>query len=195
MAISQFSELKTAIGTWLARTDLSTVAGDFVALCESDIRRDLRLQAQETLATGTLTGETLAHPTRYLEARRLTVGGYLYEYVTPQKYGEITKAESTANVFTSIGTDLYINDGASGDDYTLLYYAGFAPFSADADTNWLLTNHPDVYLFGSLKYGAMYLADDQATAKFAGLYNAAVERVGRRDYRAARPGTLRMIAG
>ena len=35
------------------------------------------------------------------------------------------------------------------------------PLSAGTDTNWLLTNYPDIYLYGSLIESAPYLRDDQ----------------------------------
>ena len=41
MAISTYSELKTALTNWSKRTDLSTVLGDFIALAEARIQRSL----------------------------------------------------------------------------------------------------------------------------------------------------------
>jgi hypothetical protein len=181
MAINTYATLKTSIASWIARSDLSSVIPDFVTLAEADIRSDVRVRAMEAFTTGTLTGETLAHPTRFLEARRFVLGNLVYRYETPEVYQQLIASDSTAGKFTSIGQSFYILNGASGDAYSLIYYAGFAAFSADADTNWLLDNHPEVYLYGSLKYAAVYLKNDADTNRYASLYQDAVGRMLSKD--------------
>lgn len=181
MAISTYAELKTAVASWLNRSDLTTAIPDFIALAEADIRREVRVQAMESLASGTLTGETLAHPTRYIEARRLTVGGDIQEYVLPSVYHNADDEGQTLDIFTSIGESFYILNGASGDAYTLVYTAAFAAFSAASDTNWVLTNAPDVYLFGALRYAAIYMNDSEALTRYLAMYLAAAQRVTRQE--------------
>lgn len=193
MALSTYGELKTSVADWLARTDLTTQIVDFVALAEADIRRDVRTQAMEQLASSTLTGETLAFPTRFLEAKRLVVGGYTQDYVTPDQYADITKAERTDEVYTIIGENFYINDGASGDTYTLIYWQSYAAFSSASDTNGLLTTHPEVYLYGALKHANIFLADDNAVAKYAAAYKAAVDRANARARHQATAGSVLMV--
>jgi hypothetical protein len=188
MALDTYGGLKTAIASFLNRTDLTSAIPDFVALAESDIRRDVRMQAMESLATGTLTGETLAFPTRFVEAKRLAIGGDVHEYVTPSRYQELDDAGVEMDVYTIVGETFYILNGASGDSYSLLYMASFAPFSADADANALLANYPDVYLYGALKHASVYMKDDNDVAKFAGAYSAAVGRANMRERAKATTG-------
>lgn len=192
MAISTFAELKTAAASWLhdSSTTLAAIIPDFVALAEADIRKDVSCRAMESLATGTLTGETLAYPTRFLEARRLTVNGDVYSFETPETYAYRVDSGSTARIFTVIGESIYILGGTSGDTYTLLYRAAFAPLSAAGDTNWLLTNHPETYLRATLKHGWAYLENDPAAQREQALYMAAVNRVNTEAARAAVFGPL-----
>ena len=190
MSLSNYGALKTSVAAWINRTDLDTVIPDFVALAEQDIRVDCRVQNMEQLATGTLTGETLAHPTRFLEARRLVVGTSVYEFVSADLYQDYST--STRKIFTSIGQSLYILNGAAGDSYSLIYYAGFAPFDADADTNWLLENAPDVYLAGACRYGSAYLKDDAGEQRFATRYVGAVSRLNGQQARGAVAGPMRI---
>ncbi len=42
MALTTYNELKTSVGDWLNRTDLTTVIPDFIALAEAQIERQLR---------------------------------------------------------------------------------------------------------------------------------------------------------
>lgn len=37
-------------------------------------------------------------------------------------------------------------------------------------TNWLITDHPDVYFYATLKHSAPYLKEDERIALWAGLY-------------------------
>ena len=189
MAISTFGELKTALATWAVRSDLTSRMADFVALAESEIRKDVRCQAMETLATGTLTGETLDFPTGFVWAKRLKVDRYVQEYMTPADYADLDEQDDSSARFTIIGQKFYILNGANGDSYSLIYWKSFTAFSADADTNWLLTNHPDVYLWAGLKQVALALKDDTEAMRCDGLYRAAVEKVNRNEWMAASSGS------
>lgn len=194
MALATFAELKASIAAWLHRSDLTTVIPDFVALAESDIRKDVRCSAMETYTSGTLSGETLTFPTRFLEARRLVVGGNVHRYVTPEEYAHKDDAGSTSNVFTVIGQNIYILNGANGDAYGLVYWAGLAPFSADADTNFLLTFHPGIYLHGALAHAKKYERDADGVVLHTGQYQAAAARINNEAVKAAVFGPLSVRA-
>jgi len=174
VALSSYAELQASIASWCNRTDLTTQIVDFITLAESQIRRDVRCRAMQTLATGTLTGETLAQPTRYLEAERFLVNSAEQNFVAPGVYAQLQDYNSQELKYTHIGTDIYVLQGASGDTYSLLYWQGFAPFSASSDTNWLLANAPEVYLSAGIMQAGVYLQDDAMMAKFAAMYQAAV---------------------
>jgi hypothetical protein len=174
MALTNYGELKTAVAAWLNKSNLTTVIPDFIALAEIDIRRDLRVPAMETVVTGTLAGETMAHPSRFLEARRLVVNDTVYSYRTPEQYQALINSQQS--IFTNIGTNLYILGGTAGDDYSLIYTASFDPLVGDTSTNWVLTNAPGVYLAASCRYGAVYLKDTEAEAGWASKYAGEVAR-------------------
>ena len=55
MALSTYSELKTAIANWLNRTDLTDeIANDFIKLCESDFNAKLRIRPVKKKYTFTM---------------------------------------------------------------------------------------------------------------------------------------------
>lgn len=189
MAISTFAELKLAVAGWINRTDLTATIPDFVTLAESEMRGDLRIRDMEALASGTLTGETLAHPDYFIDARRLTVEGKNYDYRTAQEYQLADDNGSVQRIFTSIGRSFYILNGAQGDAYTLVYRAGLTPLVSSSDSNWVLLNAPDVYLWGACKQAAIYLKDAAALAQFGGLYQSAVLRTNDREKRASVSGS------
>ena len=163
MALSTYANLKAAVASWLKRSDLTTQIPDFIALAEARIRRDVRCRAMETEATGTLAAATLVFPTRFLEARQVSLNGYLCEYVTPQQFDDT----NTAGYQYTIKGE-YFHFQSSSWDYDIEYYAGFAAFSDDGDTNWLLTNAPDIYLWASLAEAYNFVQGDPS--KWLALY-------------------------
>lgn len=196
MAISTYADLKAAVASWLDRTDLTATIPDFVTFAETDIRADLRCRAMEQYTIGTLSGATLDHPDGYLEGRALTVGGKGYEYVTPERFAAASDANSSLRCFTSIGQTLYILNAEDGDDYSLIYFKAFDAFSADDDTNWLLTNYPNVYLFAACKHAGTYLDDDAKVNKYTTLYQDALGRIAAREKQSASSGgRMTMAAG
>ena len=48
MAISNYTELKTAVANWLDRDDLTDRIPEFIALAESRFNRLLRIRAMES---------------------------------------------------------------------------------------------------------------------------------------------------
>jgi hypothetical protein len=61
-------------------------------------------------------------------------------------------------------------------NYTLemAYYSRTDALSDSNPANWLLTYHPDVYLYGALAQSAPYLKDDERIGIWKGLYDQGV---------------------
>jgi hypothetical protein len=186
MAIGTYGQLKTAIANWLKRSDLTDIIPDFITLAESNIRRDVRCRAMEQIATGTLTTATLALPTRFLEARNVALDGYPQVYITPQEYAQQTDWD--AGNYTVKGELFYFQ--RSTGDYSIDYWQSFEALSADGDTNWLLTNAPEVYLWASLAEAKTYIEGDPTAA--IGFYARAIARLRQSEMNARFPGPLRV---
>ena len=60
---------------------------------------------------------------------------------------------------------------------SLRYLQKVPTLSSTVTTSWLLTDNPDIYLYGSLIHAAPYLVEDNRLAVWAQLYGAAVQRV------------------
>ncbi len=56
----------------------------------------------------------------------------------------------------------------------MAYYKAIDSLSDDSDTNWLLTSHPDLYVYGALTHSAPYLKDDERIATWGALYKSAL---------------------
>jgi hypothetical protein len=151
MAITTYAELQDAIASWLARDELTAYIPDFITLFEAAAARRLKVRLQESTTTLTPSSGVATVPSDYLGHRRVTWTGEPIQelsYVTPPLYaGYLNSGSGIPTVFTIEGSSLRVapsNDTA----LTFDYYARTAAVSGTL--NWLFTNHPDAYLFGSL---------------------------------------------
>ena len=169
MAINTYSTLQTAVANWLDRNDLTDRIPEFVALAEATFNRVLRLRAMETtVADATPSGSKEdALPTGYLQMREVhlaTTPVVSLSYITPEIMYRI-RAGSTSgkpNSYTIVGDNILFGptpDGAY--DYSMTYYKAFDALSDAAPTNWLITNAPDLYLYGALLQAEPFLMNDE----------------------------------
>jgi hypothetical protein len=171
MALGTYGQLKTSVASWLHRTDLTSEIADFVALAEAQIRRDVRCRAMEASATGTLSAVTLALPTRFAQARRVLLGDVTQRYVTPEEFQPLRNSSNAR--YTILGTNFVFQ--ASTSDYQIDYYQWFEAFADDADTNWLLTNYPDIYLSASMVEAVSFINGDPSL--WAARYQAGLNKL------------------
>jgi hypothetical protein len=174
MAITTYAELQSAIANWLARDDLTSYIPDFITLFEAAAARRLKVRLQESTTTLTPSSGVATVPSDYLGHRRVTwTGSPIQElsYVAPPIYaGYLESGSGTPTVFTIEGSNLRVAP-SSDTALTFDYYAKTAAVSSSL--NWLFTNHPDAYLFGSLAEANAFNKDIDA----AGLWKARRDEV------------------
>lgn len=184
MSISTYAELKTAVGTWRRRsgaTVLSTNAADFVTLAEARLTRVLRLRVMwsNTTLTGTTDVRTLALPATFAEAAWLV-------RTDTEPYKEIPKNTSEGMVYYSAsgqptewcinGTNIDLNRPCSSALGFLFRYRAKFALSDASPTNWLLTNHPDIYLAAVLVWSGL-LTKNQDIAHWSDVLNSGINEL------------------
>ncbi len=167
MAITTNAELNTAVANWLDRTDLTSRIPEFIVLAEARFNRVLRAPDMLTRTDAfTVDGQYETLPTGFVEAKRvvlLTSPVTPLEYITPEEMAEVRVRYSSAGrprYYTVAGGSFEFLP-TPGEAYTasILYYSTLTPLASA--TNWLLTSHPDVYLFGALVEAEPYLKNDE----------------------------------
>lgn len=179
MALTTYSELKAAIASRLHRTDLTTDIVDFITLAEKSLNHTLGLSAQETEATltATVSSRTLTPPSLF----GAPVALYLTTYLPRQELGyqlpsdmQVYSDNGEAGAWTIDGALIKTDRPADiAYTYTLRYVAEFD--LAATLTNSLLTNYPDLYLFGSLIEAADHIRDDASMARYQQRYARALQ--------------------
>ena len=170
MAITTYAELQTATANWLDRSDLTDRIPEFIELAEANFNRVIRQPDMITKNDSfSIAGRYTTLPADTLEIVRIVLDltpVIVLEYMTPEELSErrITlTGTGKPYYFTTIGGSAnQLEVLRSPDDtYTasIIYYTRI-PALADG-TNWLLTNHPDIYLFGTLVEAEPYLKNDE----------------------------------
>lgn len=193
--LATYSGLQTSLARWLSRDNLTAYIPDFISLCEAKFNRDLRIQNMEQRVTATLDEEYEDLPTDFAEMRSISITGAegrTLQYAPPEdlrlKYPDGTVG--TPVLYTIIGTTIQFGPPPSGSfSMEMVYYKKFSALSASVTTNWMLTNAPDVYLYGSLAEAEPFIKNDARVALWKGLYEQAVSSVRDEDVRARHSGS------
>jgi hypothetical protein len=195
MTINTYGTLKTAVASYLNRSDLTTYIPDFITLGSRRIfyggaapyeSAPLRIPAMQAQDTGSISGGYIAFPTRFVEPIRVSVSEgtniWSLDYVSPAGFSGELNNPTVANVYTYLNNAIYTAVSAAV-SYTLDYYKAFAAFSADADTNWILENAPDLYLYSALIESAPFLGDDTRINAWFSLYRSSVVSLNRSTHK------------
>lgn len=197
MAISTYSELKTAIANWLDRDDLTTRIPEFIALAEARIARRLRVRGVEERATTAMVSgqEYYSLPSDFLEARNIQINTdpvKILEYMTPEvidlRYSSQTIG--VPKVYTIIGDELQIKPiPDTTDNIELTYFKKLAALSDSNTTNWLTSNAPDLLLYGSLLEAEAYLLNDKRVPIWKAAFEESMSEWNRQDKRGRHSGS------
>jgi hypothetical protein len=196
MALSTYAELRTSIGDWLNRSDLSATIPDFISLAEAQIERTLRTRQMMVRANASFDSEYGTVPSDFLEVKSLKLTST--NPIKPLEFLSIgdmdeTRSQYTASgkprFFTVVGNQLRIAPTPDG-TYTaeLIYFAKLTKLSNSVTSNWLLASSPDIYLYGALLQAAPYLQDDARIQTWATLYERALNDLRTADARASTSG-------
>src|SRR5262245_66559747 len=166
MSITTYSELRAAIENWLDHTLFTTRVPEFIELFESTLNRRLRVRQQEATISLAPSNGSATLPADFLSVRRLTWTGQSrveLEYVQPSWLQAAYPAAPAGvpRVYTIEGSTLRIRP-VDATALELVYFQKVPPLSDAAPTNWLLTSHPDLYLFGSLTEAEMFRVNDES---------------------------------
>lgn len=198
MSIATYAELQTAIADFLNRDDLTSAIPTFITLAEADIAKKVRHWLQEKkvrapfdegfeflpddwLATISLRNEDGTE----IEQVGVTEMAHLKHVNTTGKPQYYRVEAGRIEVFPTPDVSYNVD---------LVYYGRIPALSDTATTNWLLTNHPDILLYGSLMHAAPYLGEDARVSIWGGLYASGLQSLQADSDRARHSGPLKMRA-
>jgi hypothetical protein len=180
LSLSSYSDLQTAVGNWLHRSDLTSQIPDFITLAENRINNDLRHRSMETAQASTMASGVLAVPSNYIELKDAYISSTTPYVNLARKSAEwiyenypYRIAHNTPSFIAREGSN-FIFGPYPDTNYTvtLVYYNRLAALSSAVNT--VFTTYPGLWLYGALLEAAPYLKDDKRIGiwegKFAQLF-------------------------
>ncbi len=170
MAFATYTDLRGAVAEWLARPDLEERIPDFIRIAEVQIGRRLKAVAMEYIAsTPIVTGQVYyALPSLLIELRNLYLASGTNTtklvYRTPEQLiTEFPNQESECSAYTIVDGQIKLNStsGSNAVSLAISYWRQFDPLSESNETNWLITDSPDIILYGALLAAEGYIKDDK----------------------------------
>jgi len=199
MALANYTDLKASVADFLNRSDLTSVIPDFVTMAEAEFNRTLRVREMSVRTQGPIDSQYVKLPDDFLGMRNIEL---MTDPVTPLEYKNLQNLDIHRRN-DKTGKPLYysivqnsiefapVPDGT----YTLeiVYYQKVPTLSSNT-TNWLLDNHPDAYLYGTLQHSAPYLQSDERVGVWAGKYQQVIEQITTSDEKAKFSGSTPSIS-
>ena len=195
MPLTNYTELKASVASWLNRDDLASRIPEFIALFEAQARRALQTRQMQKRATANLTGQFLSLPSDFkalVNVQLNTSPVVKLEYASADYLDEIRGANpqgGTPRFYTIFADQLEV---APVPDRTvqieILYFQQLPALSDTVASNWLLLNHPDAYLYGSLLQAAPYLKEDERVTGWDAALTAIFDQIRVDDERATKSG-------
>lgn len=199
-AITDYSTLKTAIGSWMFdRSDLTTVYDDFIDNFEARINygtdedgpfpsKPLRVSAMVTSSDVTLSSGAGSMPANFLEVIRVTAKTdprRKLEYASADWLDEAypTTDSGDPSFYTILGSSLIVRPVTTS-SVEVQFYRTVPALSDSNTTNWLLTASPNAYLYGSLFEASLFIGDGSRAQQMYGMMMGAVGGLIRTDKRA-----------
>lgn len=186
MTFTTYAGLKAEVSARVrnSRADDSTLSG-CVSLAEAEMNRTLRSRRQVARVVAVISDELSAVPTDFAAPKVMKVNSPSkgrVRIITSQQMAamkdELSSTPTGRPAYASVeGEEFEYYPIPDGDyDVELTYYQKVPALSDAAPSNWVLADHPDLYLAGGLWQAFAFLKNaEMATlweAKFRGLMEA-----------------------
>ncbi len=189
MAISTYDELKTAVANWLDRDDLTDRIPEFITLAEARMNRVLRLRLMESKYTASTVAaqRNYALPASYLQMRNFQLNTSpitTLSYVSPEIFDRLWGGSTggTPQFYTILAGEVQLGP-MPGSVLTMemLFYKKITALSASNTTEQMLTDNPDIYLYGALLEAEPFIMNDERVALWAKGFAQAVADLQEQD--------------
>ena len=215
MAINTYATLQTAVANWLDRSDLTDRIPEFIALADARMNRTLRLSMMLNVDETTLGGAaTLVAGTRDYDLP----SGYLQmvdfhlrtspittlSYLTPENMNRMWAGSQGGKplaytIFADNSTGTPIKkvrlgpSPASAYDYSIMFYKKIDALSVANTTEQMLTDNPDIYLYGALLEAEPFLMNDQRVQLWATAFQESVRALQEQDNKDRHSGSAMRV--
>lgn len=173
------ADLTAAVANWLHRTDLTPRIPDFIQLAETRINRVMapRMEEVEVLLFSTLGSGNLPLPQDYNAPVSLWLEAWQPSRLLTQLPAvnfQVQEGLGFPIAWTVKDNRIQLNRIPTEVSQFRLRYQKKFKLVSPGDTNYVLKNYPDVYLYGALTHSAPFLRDDQRALVWKTLWDEAL---------------------
>jgi hypothetical protein len=198
--IQNYTDLQAAIIDLLNRPDLTNQPATWIQLAEAQMNRTIRSRWMLSRSQAfSITGEYVSTPDDYVGVKSFAIPSQTpavpLVYKTPEQMDELAWQRSTFTYcpsdFTVLGSEFRFSPIPDQTYTAQLTYYQRIPALATNSTNWLLTNHPDAYLYGAALQSVPYLSDDERVEMWAQVYQQIISDINLNDMKESQGQSLR----
>lgn len=190
--IGDWRTLVNSVRSWLNRSeeDLSdTQVTEFIALAEAEFNRVLRVPEMDEVSKAKVGIDNVALPDNFLATQYIFYKTRELSQTTPialiRKYGDVPADPLQYCILDGTPRRIRLGPQPKEDiELTLIYYKKIEGVSENNPDNWLLNDHPDIYLWATLLCAEAYIVDDERVGGWRAAKDEALGQLisaGRRD--------------
>jgi hypothetical protein len=171
--MTDFADLKSQIAEWANREDWSdALVTSFVRMAEAKLNQELRVAQMINTAQNLITCRCAALPSDWLAMDLVRVAndagadGFLTARYKARDEFFNQRDSFTWMYYTIVGPTVFFGgtpQPVDGTQYWIAYY-GEVPVLSDAQTSWVYTKYPQLYLFASLMHADLHAVGEEQGA-------------------------------
>lgn len=194
--------LKSTVDSWFARDDIAVTNADFphiLGILEAELDRVIRPAfTEKAYSNAAVASEYVQMPADFRSPLSVYVDGEESVFHTPQALRQTSEwlgrggrrklhsfeGDATNSTAPDIRTRIVLApkpNATATVSLEVLYQSKVPRLVNDTDTNWLLENQLDLYLYGLMKVAAGYIQSPEIEARYDGLFTRAVEQFNRSE--------------
>lgn len=184
--LESYADLQIVAAEWLNRRDLANAVPLYITLAEAELRR--RLRTKKFRQALTIDAEIVNLPAECAELLSIFLRTSVVALDKPLDIGTAEMfAEARARAGgiagrpafgTVIGSQLLVAPSPDQDYEAEIWFgAKIDPLSGSNATNWLLSEHPDIYLHATLLQAEPYLKNDERVELWRVALDRGIEQV------------------
>lgn len=180
--IGDYDNLRELVAQYMDRDDLTDAIPNFIAIAEAEMNRRLRTVNQEFKAIWVIDAEAYDLPADFRKLRKIHIEGSpdrplveMSPTAVPVRY---TGEAGIPQAYWIEGRTLSLAPPPSeATTFRATYYLKIPPLTIAAPLNWLLEEHPDIYVWATIRECAAYIRDPEALAYADGRFNTSIEQL------------------
>jgi hypothetical protein len=181
MTITNYTDLQTEVISNSNRSDLTNTVPTFIQLAEADMKRRLKLVDFEGAASITVTSGSGDLPADFAGALDVywdIATDVPLRYLTHEQYNAKRPSMTDGDpvYYTITGSTIKVLPADTG-TAVMTYIARLESLSSTNTTNTVLTNYPDAYFFGTLKWLYHHTRNWDAKAQQAGEFDRVIDQI------------------